>query len=192
MLQNFVILGAVVQIIGIFQYIKDTIKGSTKPNRITWLLWSISPLIASVASITDGVMWAALPVFMSGFAPLLVFIFSFANKKSFWHLTKNDYFCATISIFALILWWLTKEPVIAIIFSIISDGFAAIPTIYKAWKHPETETIEAYTTGLFNVFTTFFVLKTFKTTELAFPIYLAILNLTLVLIIYSRKTSKKV
>jgi hypothetical protein len=38
MLQYLVILGGLVNLLGGFSYIKDTIKGGTKPNRITWLL----------------------------------------------------------------------------------------------------------------------------------------------------------
>jgi hypothetical protein len=40
---------------------------------------------------------------------------------------------------ALILWWITKEPNIAIMLAILSDILAAIPTLVKTWKFPETE-----------------------------------------------------
>jgi len=114
MLQYIVLLGAVANLAGGFVYIKATLRGETKPNRVTWLIWSVAPLIATVAGLSDGVRWAVLPVFMSGFVPLLVFIVSFVNPKSYWKLEKFDYICGACSILALVLWGITKEPLVAI------------------------------------------------------------------------------
>lgn len=190
MFQYIVLIGAVVQLVGIFVYIRATVRGETKPNRVTWLIWSVAPLIGSVAAFSDGVRWAALPVFMSGFAPLLVFIASFVNPKSYWKLEKFDYICGACSVLALVLWGITKEPLIAIIFSIAGDGFAAVPTIVKSWKYPDSESVEAYTTGLFNSLTSFFVLRTFGISELAFPIYLVLLNSSLIAAVYRGRLKK--
>jgi len=190
MLQYIVLLGAIANLAGGFVYIKETLHGKTKPNRVTWLMWAIAPLIATVAGLSDGVRWAALPVFMSGFVPLLIFIASFANPKSFWKLEKFDYICGACSILALVLLGITKEPLIAIIFSIASDGFAAVPTIIKSWKHPDSESVEAYTAGLFNSLTSFFALRTFGVSELAFPIYLVLLNLSLIAAFYRGRLKK--
>ncbi|MDD5749588.1 MAG: hypothetical protein PHO91_02250 [Patescibacteria group bacterium] len=190
MTQYIVFIGAFVQLAGIYIYVKETIKGNTKPNRVTWLMWSIAPLIATSAALSDGVRLAVLPVFMAGFAPLLVFIVSFANKKSYWRLRTFDYACGTLSILALILWWITKEPVVAIIFALAADFFAAMPTLIKSWKYPETESVEAYSTGVFNSLTSFFALRTFAISEIAFPIYLLILNSSLMLIIYRSRFIK--
>ncbi|KKR26071.1 MAG: hypothetical protein UT55_C0018G0001, partial [Candidatus Peregrinibacteria bacterium GW2011_GWE2_39_6] len=98
----------------------------------------------------------------------------------YWKLEIFDYICGAFSMLALVLWGITKDPLIAIIFALTSDGFAAIPTIIKSWKHPETESLGAYTAGLLNSLTSFFALKTFSISELAFPIYLVLLNIILI------------
>ncbi len=82
MLQYVVLIGAGVGFVGTYAYIRETIRGRTKPNKITWLMWSVAPLIGTAAALSDGVRWAVLPVFMSGFGPLLIFIASFVNSKS--------------------------------------------------------------------------------------------------------------
>ena len=190
MLQYIVLIGAGIQLIGMSFYVKATISGKAKPNKVTWLMWSIAPLIGSVAAFYDGVRWAVLPIFMSGFGPLLVFIASFLNSKSYWKLGKFDYLCGIFSILALVLWGITKEPLVAIIFSIVSDGFASVPTLIKSWKHPDTESVEAYTAGLLGTLTTFFALRTFSISELAFPIYLTLLYLLLIIAVYSGRLKK--
>jgi len=191
MLQYIVLIGAGVNLAGAYVYIRDTLRGETKPNRVSWLIWSIVPMIASVAAISDGVRWAALPVFMSGFVPLLVFLASFANPKAYWKLEKFDYICGGLSILALALWGITKDPLVAIVFSIAGDGFAVIPTVVKSLKHPETESVVAYITGLFNALTSFFALKTFGISELAFPIYLVLANLFLISGVYLGRLGRR-
>ena len=124
---------------------------------------------------------------MAGFGPLLVLLASFINKKAYWKLEKFDYVCGLCSILALALWGITKQPVVAIIFSILSDGFAAIPTLIKSWKYPETETVNAYAAGLFCALTSFVAVKMWSFSEVAFPVYLVLLNLSLTFFILRKK-----
>lgn len=191
MFQYLVFVGAAVQLAGVFSYIKETIKGNTKPNKVTWLLWSVAPLIATLAAISDGVKWSALPVFMSGFGPLLVLLASFINKSAYWKIEKFDYLCGLCSVLALVLWGVTKEPAIAIIFAIASDALAAIPTLIKSWKHPETETVDVYTTGLFNSITSFAAIRIWNFAEIAFPIYLMVINSSLIFSVLRKRIFKK-
>lgn len=188
--QYIVLFGAFILLIGTFSYIKETIEGKVKPNRISWLLWSIAPMIATGAAISTGVTWAALPVFMSGFAPFLVFVASFVNKNSYWKLQATDYLCGFLSIIALIVWGLAKEPNVAILLAIISDGLAAAPTLIKFWRYPKTENVNAYAAGLFSAFTSFFAVKMWNFSSYAFPVYLIVLNICFVFCYYKGKFLK--
>jgi len=39
-----VILAVVLNSIGGVMYIKNTLVGKTKPNRVTWFIWALAPL----------------------------------------------------------------------------------------------------------------------------------------------------
>ncbi|MFA6437392.1 MAG: hypothetical protein WC242_04470 [Candidatus Paceibacterota bacterium] len=190
-LQYLVFVGAAVNLSGIFFYIRETVRGNTKPNKVTWLMWSIAPLIATFAALSSGIRLSVLPVFMAGFGPLLVLIVSFLNKKSYWKLEKFDYLCGLCSLLALILWGITKEPAIAIIFALASDGFAAVPTLIKSWRHSSTESASAYTAGIFSALTSFAAIKMWNFNAIAFPIYLVVVNSMLVFAICRKKIFKK-
>jgi hypothetical protein len=88
---------------------------------------------------------------------------------------------------ALALWYITDNPNVAIIFAMVSDGFAAIPTLSKAWNHPETESAWPYIVGVFTPATSFAVAITWTFSELAFPTYLTIINILLVFSVYNKK-----
>ena len=193
MLLYLVFVGAAAQIFGDFYYIKNTLWGKTRPNRVTWFMWAAGPLVAAQAALSAGVGWATVPVFAAGLCPLLVFIASFANKKSYWKLGVFDYLCGFFSILALVLWAVTKEPAIAIVLAIVSDLFACVPTILKSWNHPETESGLTHIAGLFNALTSFTAITVWNFTACAFPVYLALANFFLIISVYrhrSRFTSK--
>ena len=185
-----VFVGAAVQLLGIIGYIKETLRGNTKPNKVTWLMWAVAPLIATFAAVSDGVSWAVLPVFMAGFGPLLVLISSFMNRNAYWKLERFDYLCGICSLLALVLWGITNEPAVAIAFAIASDGFAAVPTLMKMWTRQETETISPFTAGLFGALTSFFAIQIWSFSAYAFPAYLAIIDILFIFAFYRRRLLK--
>ena len=187
MLEYIVILAAFATLLAALIYIRSMFTSPTNPNRVTWLMWSIAPLIATAAAISNGVGWAALPVFMSGFSPFLIFTASFFTKKAYWKLSSFDYLCGALSASALVLWYITNAPNIVIVFAMVSDGFAAIPTLRKAWNHPETESAWPFIVGVFSPATSFAVAVTWTFSELAFPIYLIMINILLVFSVFNRK-----
>ena len=186
-MQYLVFFGAFVNFLGSVYYLKETIQGKNKPNRVSFFLWGTVPLIGVAASLSDGVGLAVVPVLFAGLTPLMIFFASFFNRKSYWQLQRFDYACGGASILALTLWAITRDPNIAILFALIADGFAAIPTIKKAWTHPDSETAASYAGGLFGQFTVIFALETFAFSEIAFPIYLACANTVILFSIYHKK-----
>ena len=182
-----VILGGLVSLAFTFSYIKATLRGRVKPNKVTWLIWSIAPLISTAAALSSGVSWAVLPVFMAGFGPLLVFIASFLNKEAYWRIARFDYICGVISILALVGWYLTQDPIVAILLSILSDFLAAIPTLLKGWCFPETENGFLFLGGIFSAGSSFTVMQSWNLTETAFPSYLILLSLSMFLVIEGRR-----
>ena len=139
---------------------------------MTYLMWSIAPLIGASAAFSAGVTWATVPVFVCGLLPATIFVASYANPKSFWQLRSLDYACGFLSALALILWFVTKEPLVAVIFAIASDGFAAYPTLRKAWKYPESEYWPSYAASSLSALTSFMVAVHWDFMTLAFPTYL--------------------
>lgn len=181
--QNFVIIGVLLQVVGSWSYFLDTIKGKVKPNKVTWLLWSIAPLVAFAAMIKQGVGITALATFIVGFVPLVIFIASFFNKEAKWEIGKLDVICGILSILGLTLWLVTKVGNIAIIFSILADGLAAIPTIVKSFHFPDTENSTIFFFGVINSIIALLALVEWNFQSYGFPLYLLFVNLILATLI---------
>lgn len=180
---NFVIVGALLNLAGSLSYFIDTIKGKVKPDRVTWLLWSVIPFIAFTAQIKQGVGLQSLMTFMTGFTPFIIFLASFLNKKSYWRLGRLDIICGTLSVIGILLWYITKTGNTAIAFSILADGLAAIPTIMKSYHAPETEDYKVYLLGASSAAITLMTIKDWSFAYWGWPVYIFIVTLLLTVLI---------
>ncbi len=177
--QNFVILGAIISLVGGLSYLINTLKGRVKPNRVSFLMWSLAPLIAFIAEVKQGVGIQALMTFMVGFLPLTILIASFINKKSQWKLSSFDLACGALSLIGLILWYITKSGNVAILLSIVADGLAALPTVVKSFKYPETESALPYFTSMISAIITLLTINVWNFANIGFPIYIGVVSLVI-------------
>ncbi len=122
---------------GTYCYLRDMHSSDTRPNLVTWFLWSLTPMIAFAAQIQAKVGPAALLTLMVGLCPLAVFVAGL--RKGDFRPTYFDLLCGSASLAALGLWLLTGSGTLAVGLSILADGLAATPTLVKAYREPQSE-----------------------------------------------------
>ena len=138
--QWLVVVSAVLMLWGGYDYLRDTLAGKTKPNRVSWSLWALAPLISLGAAFSAGAdLWASVRVIVGGIVPATIFFASFVNKNSYWRLKTFDWFCGGLSLAALIFWQIADSPLMAVLLASLANTFASVPTFVKAWNYPETE-----------------------------------------------------
>jgi hypothetical protein len=167
---HFVYLGAVIGAVGTTFYVRDTLRGTTQPNRVTWLLWAIAPLLAAAVEFNEGVGLRTLTTFIVGFMPLLVLAASFYNPAAVWKVGRLDYVCGALSVAGTIGWLVTRSGVVAIAAAIAADLLAGFPTMIKSWTNPETETVWSYAGALANAAILLLTVNHWTTNVVAFPL----------------------
>jgi hypothetical protein len=165
---NWVYLGSAIGALGTAVYLRDTVRGTTKPNRVTWLLWAVAPLLAASVELDEGVGLRALPTFMVGFMPLLVFVGSFHNPESVWKIRRIDYACGAMSVVGTV----TRNGVLAISAAIMADFLAGVPTLMKSWTHPETETVHSYIGAVVSMVILLLTIDHWTFDVAAFPVFI--------------------
>ncbi len=170
---NWVYVGSAIAALGTAVYLRDTLRGTTKPNRVTWLLWAVAPLLATVVELDEGVGLRALPTFMIGFMPLLVFVASFHNPESVWRIRRIDYACGAMSVVGTVVWLVTRNGVLGISAAIAADFLAGIPTLMKSWTHPETETVHSYLGAVISMVIVLLTIDQWTFEVAAFPLFIA-------------------
>jgi hypothetical protein len=171
---HFAILGALIILTGNAAYARDTVRGKTQPNRVSWMLWALAPMIAFAAEVSQGVGLNAVLTLAVGFGPLMVVAASFLDPKAYARVTPFDAGCGVLSLVALIAWAATGRGNVAILLSVLADFLAAIPTIRKAYRYPHTEHAAAFVSGVAGAAITLLTIKgeDWGFASVAFPAYI--------------------
>ena len=160
------------------------IKGKFRPQRMTrFLLLLISLLFVGtlLAQGDTNAIWLALAAFMG---TLSIFILSI--KRGMGGSSKLDITVFLMVIVSLVVWYTTKNPVLGLTMSIVTDFIAFSPTLIKAWVLPETEEWRFYVMDVISSFLIILSLSTITLGNAIFPIYIFLINLLVTIIILIR------
>ncbi|HEY6007963.1 MAG TPA: hypothetical protein VIU40_06520 [Geobacteraceae bacterium] len=172
-------MGAIIGSLGGFYYLYETTVGNAQPNRVTWLLWGLFPMVIFVAQRAQGVEGISWASFVAGFTPLLILAASFCNKKAYWKSEPRDYYLMAAAITGIILWAITDNPNLALLLSLVADMLASIPTLIKAYRHPNSESWVAYAISTFGFGISLLSVQTYDFENATFVAYVFVLNGTL-------------
>jgi hypothetical protein len=167
------IVSGAVQVYSIVPYIRGILKGATRPNIISWFLWLVLQSIAIAGQITAGASWPLIFLFATTFNVCLVLFFAlkgYGYKKYGW----LDFACLFCAIAAIIIWRITNEPVMAILMAVVADFIALIPTIWKTYKEPFSETAVAWLLLAIAAILAIISTTKFDAPNLLYPAYSAI------------------
>lgn len=185
--EKIIYIGVLINLILSIWYIRTIFVSGTRPNLVSWFIWMLAPFIGTFLALKAGAGFSVLGIFMSGFTPLLVIIFCLIKKNAFWKINSFDIICGLFSIISLIIYVLTKNLSISILFAIVSDGLAAVPTIIKSWKSPESESASVYLGGIINNILALLIIKNWIFSIYSFNIYFILLNIIIISSIYRKK-----
>ena len=134
------ILAGIIWIGSAVPYVLSIVRGKTRPSAVSQFLWAVLGVIDVAAQYSAGASWSLIMVaavtFNTGvFTVLALAGYGYRNNK----LTWTDWACLLLAIVSLMAWYLTNNPVIALLFSLAANILAAIPTFIKAYSEPESE-----------------------------------------------------
>jgi hypothetical protein len=142
-----VYIAATISALGVVGYILDTFRGNTFPHRVTWFLWGLIPLVTTLVQVRAHVGIQMLMTVSYVVAPAGVVVASFVARRGSWTITRFDWVCGGVCLVAVAVYSATLKGNLAIVLLVTADGFAALPTMLKSWKAPETETWTAFLGG---------------------------------------------
>ena len=174
--ERFIFLGFAIAMVGAITYIRGILRGTVKPNVITWSLWATAPLIAFVAQLSEGAGLRAVHTFSTAFGPLLIVVTALIKRNAFAKIKHSDYIFGALSVTGLVLWWATGEGVLAIVFAILADGFAAFPTVRKMYIEPETENGKIFGLGIIAAGISLLTITDWRFEQYGFAVYIVIIN----------------
>jgi len=190
LIEKILFVAVFINLIATFYYCKDILYGQTRPNLVTWSLWALIPLIGVFFQLKAGARLSVLPILIDGLNCIVIIVFALWNKNSYWKIGRLDIVCGIFALVALVFYIFTHNLGISILFAILADFLAAIPTIIKSWKFPETETWGVYlVAGITNIFG-LLIIKNWIFTIYSFGLYFVLMNLLIVFCVNRKKIFK--
>jgi hypothetical protein len=157
-------------------YIKDILQGGeTKPNAVSFFLWTVLQAIALAAQFKEGASWSiviVIAVTLNTGAVTILALIGYGYRKY----GKTELYCSILAVAAIVGWKVTGNPILAIFFAIAGDLFAFVPTVVKTYREPRTEHWPAW--GIVTAASVLGVLSSdqLDMANLAFPVYLLVSN----------------
>ena len=119
MTQYFGYLSAIFITLSFLPYLIYIFKGETKPERASWFIWSVLGSIAFFSQLAKG---ASSSLWLPGIQTIGdISIFIFAIKYGMGGFSRRDKWALGVAGISLILWYITKEAMIALFFAILID-----------------------------------------------------------------------
>lgn len=142
-----VYVAATINASGITGYVRDTVRSSTFPHRITWFLWGFIPLVTVAVQFREHVGIQTVMTFSYFATAMAVLVMSFVARRWSWEVTPFDWACGGVCLAAVAVYAATLKGDLAISLLLTAEFFAAMPTVRKSWKAPETETWTVFLAG---------------------------------------------
>jgi hypothetical protein len=177
------LIAGIITLLAIFPYIRDILRGLTRPNLVTWSLWTLNGSILAFAQYAAGASWTLAVVVGATISTAMVTLLAVPFGQRAYGLF--DAVCLVMALAAMGGWWWTKDPLAAIVLGVLAEIFAVAPTIAKIYRAPETETPSTFWLTAFATILSMIASTKFDLANLLFPIYFIVVN-TLIAVMATR------
>ena len=131
-------LAIAITLVAFFPYIRSIRSGTTKPHVFSWVIWGSTTFIVFLAQLADAGGAGAWPIGVSGLITLYVAVLAWSKRGDI-RITRTDWAFFLAAMAALPAWFLTSDPLWAVVILTTVDVLGFGPTIRKAYVHPFQE-----------------------------------------------------
>ncbi|MDE2025817.1 MAG: hypothetical protein KGJ07_04950 [Patescibacteria group bacterium] len=161
--------------LGYIPYLRDIIKGKTKPHIYSWLVGGFVGFIIFALQVSGGAGTGSLVTLAAGSMCLFVIVLGIIHKSTVEILWIDTVFFL-LAFLALGLWLVAKQPVISAILSTVIEVLGFVPTVRKSWNKPFTETLQSYYLNTFRFGFAIFALQTYSIVTIIYPVTWVLFN----------------
>ena len=183
------LLGAIaigLTIIAYYPYIRSIIQGKTKPHVFSWVIWGTSTCIVFLAQLADKGGAGAWVIGFSGIISIYVAFLAYI-KRSDSSITRIDRLFFIVAMTALPIWYLTSDPLWAVVILTTVDVFGFAPTFRRSYISPFEEQLMFYVVMALRNLVVVSALKNYSLTTVLFPATIAVACLIFSLMVVYRR-----
>ena len=137
------IVAGVIALGGAVPYVIDTLRGRTRPNRATWLVYAVIGCCVVASSWAAGGRWTLLVPVAYIIGPVAILIASIRHGEGGW--SPLDRCCLAGAAAGTAAWLLSGDPRVGVWLHTAVDALGTAPTLVKSWRDPQHENRPAWT-----------------------------------------------
>jgi hypothetical protein len=179
------LLGGAVGIADTVPYVRDTVRGTTRPHRGTWLIWGVLAVVACVSQRAAGASWSV--VLTASQAVLTALVFALAIRRGEGGLSGFDLGLIAVAGIGVVGWVLADRPFVAVACVIAADLCAVAMMTPKAYRDPHSETLAMYALASVAGALAAGAVGALDVSLLMYPMYYCLANGALALLIFQRR-----
>lgn len=175
-------------VIGFVPYIALILRGQVKPHVFSWVIWGITTSIVFFAQLEAEGGVGAWPIGLSGFVTSLIAILAYI-KRGDATITTLDWTFLALALASLPLWYITNDPLWAVLILTTIDMIGFGPTFRKAYHRPFEDSRVFFIIMILRNVCSVVALETYSVTTVLFPFCLAVGFLILLVILQHRRSA---
>lgn len=183
-------LSLALTVISYIPYVVSVWRGNTRPHVVGWAIWALVSLIAAAGQFSGMAGAGSWATFLSSTFCVLIAVMA-ALQKGDKSITRHDIMLFVLALAALPLWYVTSNPLSAVLLVTMIDASGYIPTLRKSWKAPHQEMPLHYIISNFKHVFSIAAMTVYSLTTMVYPVALFVLNSLLIAAIYYRRNCMK-
>jgi hypothetical protein len=189
MIELVVVLGPAAGLIGVFDtipYVRDTLRGATRPHRGTWLIWGVLAVVVCLSQRADGASWSLV---MAGVQAVLTsVIFGLSIRWGEGGVSPAEVAMIAIAGAGVAGWILVDEPLVATACVVAADLLGAAMMVPKTYRDPQSETLVTFALASAGGALAAGAVGAVDLSLLLYPVYYCVINGAIALLIYERRS----
>jgi hypothetical protein len=181
------VLAALVGIADTIPYIRDTLRGSTRPHRGTWLIWSSLAALVCFSQAADGATWSLAMAGTQAILTALIFVLAVPRGEGGVSATERVMFA--IAGAGVAGWIVAGEPLVATACVVAADLVGAAMMVPKTWRDPHSETLVTFALAGVSGALAAGAVGAADPSLLLYPVYFALVNVAIAVLIHQRRAA---
>ena len=173
--------------IAFIPYITSILQNKTQPHAFSWIIWASVTFIVFLAQLADGGGAGAWPIGISGVITLFVAVLAYI-KKSDHMIEKKDWLFFIMALTAIPFWYVTSNPLWAVLILTSVDLLGFVPTFRKAYRYPYEEQLTFYVLIASRNLIAIVALEHYSLTTILFPAATALSCIIFIQLVMYRRT----
>lgn len=119
-------------------YLRLVWRGTAKPHVFSWVVWALGTFVVFFAQLAGGAGVGAWPIGVSAAVTTLVAVLAYARRADT-IVTRADWAFFLAAASAIPCWFLTADPLAAVVVLTLVDLLGFGPTVRRGWDRPHEE-----------------------------------------------------